>query len=466
MAILTTRPRGTNDFLPAETPRWQYVERTLLSTAALYGYGEIRTPTFEHTELFLRGVGDTTDVVNKEMYTFTDKGDRSITLRPEGTAGICRAAIENGLLGDALPLKVSYVFNCFRYEKAQRGRFRQFHQFGVECYGATGPVTDAEVISLAWEGMQTLGLKDLTLAVNSIGCPTCRAEYHKALRAYFEGRREELCETCRERLEKNPMRILDCKSPVCGEIAKGAPRVLDYLCGDCRDHFEKVQTLLKDADIPFTIDAGIVRGLDYYTRTVFEISIPGFPALCGGGRYGGLSRQLGGPDVEGIGFAMGLERLLMVMEQQGCDFPEPQQCDLYIASMGEAAAEEAFRLTTQLRREGYAVQCDLMGRSVKAQMKYANKIGALYSVVLGERAAKRLRPAEADGHRHRQARLPCAFPAGIRDRDAERVVCGRGRSRRRHHPLNKSLCRKKPPLCKGRWHGVAVTEGLYAAKAQ
>lgn len=384
MAILTTRPRGTNDFLPAETPRWQYVERTLLSTAALYGYGEIRTPTFEHTELFQRGVGDTTDVVNKEMYTFTDKGDRSITLRPEGTAGICRAAIENGLLGDALPLKVSYVFNCFRYEKAQRGRFRQFHQFGVECYGATQPVTDAEVISLAWEGMQTLGLKDLTLAINSIGCPTCRAEYHKALRAYFESRREELCETCKERLEKNPMRILDCKSPVCGEIAKGAPRVLDYLCDDCRSHFEKVQTLLKDADIPFTVDAGIVRGLDYYTRTVFEISIPGFPALCGGGRYGGLSKQLGGPDVEGIGFAMGLERLIMVMEQQGCDFPEPQQCDLYIASMGEAAAEEAFRLTTQLRREGYAVQCDLMGRSVKAQMKYANKIGALYSMVLGD----------------------------------------------------------------------------------
>ena len=313
MAILTTRPRGTNDFLPAETPRWQYVERTLLSTAALYGYGEIRTPTFEHTELFQRGVGDTTDVVNKEMYTFTDKGDRSITLRPEGTAGICRAAIENGLLGDALPLKVSYVINCFRYEKAQRGRFRQFHQFGVECYGATQPVTDAEVISLAWEGMQTLGLKDLTLAVNSIGCPTCRAEYHKALRAYFESRREDLCETCKERLEKNPMRILDCKSPVCGEIAKGAPRVLDYLCDDCRSHFEKVQTLLKDADIPFTVDAGIVRGLDYYTRTVFEISIPGFPALCGGGRYGGLSRQLGGPDVEGIGFAIPIDDVMGII---------------------------------------------------------------------------------------------------------------------------------------------------------
>lgn len=384
MAILTTRPRGTNDFLPEQTPRWQYLERTLLSTAALYGFGEIRTPTFEHTELFQRGVGDTTDVVSKEMYTFTDKGGRSVTLRPEGTAGICRAAIENGLLGDALPLKVSYVFNCFRYEKAQRGRYRQFHQFGVECYGAAGPQADAEILSLAWEGLQTLGLRELQLSVNSIGCPACRAEYHRALRAYFEDRREELCETCRERLEKNPMRILDCKSPVCGQIAAGAPRVLDYLCGDCRAHFERVQSLLRAAKIPFTVDAGIVRGLDYYTRTVFEISVPGFPALCGGGRYGGLCRQLGGPDVEGIGFAMGLERLLMVMEQQNCEFPQPPQCDLYIASMGEAAAQEAFRLTTLLRREGYAVECDLMGRSVKAQMKYANKLGALYSMVLGE----------------------------------------------------------------------------------
>ncbi len=327
MAILTTRPRGTNDFLPAETPRWQYVERTLLSTAALYGYGEIRTPTFEHTELFQRGVGDTTDVVNKEMYTFTDKGDRSITLRPEGTAGICRAAIENGLLGDALPLKVSYVFNCFRYEKAQRGRFRQFHQFGVECYGAIQPVTDAEVISLAWEGMQTLGLRTSPSPSIPSAAPTCRAEYHKALRAYFESRREDLCETCKERLEKNPMRILDCKSPVCGEIAKGAPRVLDYLCDDCRNHFEKVQTLLKDADIPSPSMLASFAG--WITTPVPSLNLHSrLPALCGGGRYGGLSKQLGGPDVEGIGFAMGLERLIMVMEQQGCDFPEPQQCDL------------------------------------------------------------------------------------------------------------------------------------------
>lgn len=383
MAILTTRPRGTNDFLPGETARWQFVERTLLSTAELFGFSEIRTPTFEHTELFQRGVGDTTDVVSKEMYTFTDKGDRSITLRPEGTAGIARAAIENGLLGDALPLKVSYAINCFRYEKNQRGRFRQFHQFGVECYGATAPVTDAEIISLAWEGMEALGLKGLRLELNSIGCPTCRAEYHKALKAYFSAREGELCETCRERLQKNPMRILDCKSPNCQEIAKGAPQVLDYLCDDCRTHFNKLQALLTSAKIPFTVNPGIVRGLDYYTRTVFEISIPDFPALCGGGRYGGLVKELGGPDVEGIGFAMGLERLLMVMQEQGCEFPEEQGCDLYIASMGEEAAEKAFGLTTLLRREGFCVQCDLMNRSVKAQMKYANKIGAKYSMVLG-----------------------------------------------------------------------------------
>ena len=384
MAILTTRPRGTNDFLPEQTPRWQYLERTLLSTAALYGFGEIRTPTFEHTELFQRGVGDTTDVVSKEMYTFTDKGGRSVTLRPEGTAGICRAAIENGLLGDALPLKVSYVFNCFRYEKAQRGRYRQFHQFGVECYGAAGPQADAEILSLAWEGLQTLGLRELQLSVNSIGCPACRAEYHRALRAYFEDRREELCETCRERLEKNPMRILDCKSPVCGQIAAGAPRVLDYLCGDCRAHFERVQSLLRAAKIPFTVDAGIVRGLDYYTRTVFEISVPGFPALCGGGRYGGLCRQLGGPDVEGIGFAMGLERLLMVMEEQQCTFPEPPVCDLYLVSMGAAAAQRCFVLASRLREGGVAVECDIVGRSLKAQMKYADKLGARYTIVVGD----------------------------------------------------------------------------------
>ena len=387
MAILTTRPRGTNDFLPAETPRWQYVERTLLSTAALYGYGEIRTPTFEHTELFLRGVGDTTDVVNKEMYTFTDKGDRSVTLRPEGTAGICRAAIENGLLGDALPLKVSYVINCFRYEKAQRGRYRQFHQFGVECYGATGPVTDAEVISLAWEGMQTLGLKDLTLAVNSIGCPTCRAEYHKALRAYFEARKDQLCDTCLSLLEKNPMRILDCKSPICGELAKDAPLILDYLCDDCRTHFEKLQGYLRDMGIDFSINPKIVRGLDYYTKTVFEFVTTDIGAqgtVCGGGRYDGLIEELGGQHQPALGFAMGIERLLLTMERQGCEFLEPKHCDLYIATMDPEGISHAMRYANLLRQEGFWVEYDLLGRSFKSQMKYADKIGTSYLLVLGE----------------------------------------------------------------------------------
>ncbi len=384
MAILTSRPRGTNDFLPGETARWQYLERTLLQTAELYGFKEIRTPTFEHTELFQRGVGDTTDVVSKEMYTFLDKGDRSITLRPEGTAGLARAAIENGLLGEALPLKLSYAIDCFRYEKSQKGRFRQFHQFGVECYGADLPVTDAEIISLAFDCLKTLGLSGLTLAINSIGCPTCRANYYKALKDCFESRRGELCETCQTRLDKNPMRILDCKSPVCQKIAAEAPQVTDYLCPDCRAHFEELQRLLTSAGIPYTIDPGIVRGLDYYTRTVFEISVPDFPALCGGGRYGGLVKELGGPDVEGIGFAMGLERLLMVMKEQNCPVPEEQSCDLYIASMGKAASEQAFRMVSALRAEGFSAQCDLVGRSVKAQMKYANKLGAKYSMVLGD----------------------------------------------------------------------------------
>ena len=388
MAILTTRPRGTNDFLPAETPRWQYVERTLLSTAALYGYGEIRTPTFEHTELFQRGVGDTTDVVNKEMYTFTDKGDRSITLRPEGTAGICRAAIENGLLGDALPLKVSYVFNCFRYEKAQRGRFRQFHQFGVECYGATGPVTDAEVISLAWEGMQTLGLKDLTLAINSIGCPTCRAEYHKALRAYFESRREDLCETCKERLEKNPMRILDCKSPVCGEIAKGAPRVLDYLCDDCRNHFEKVQTLLKDADIPFTVDAGIVRGLDYYTGTVYETTLldhPEIGSVCSGGRYDNLAEYYTDRPLPGVGISIGLTRLFYVLNEQRMLNEERVMApaDVMIVPMTDDL-EAAVRLATELRAQNIRVQLYAEQKKFKAKIQYADKLHIPYVVFLGE----------------------------------------------------------------------------------
>lgn len=388
MALLTTAPRGTKDILPADTGKWQYVEKTLLNTAELFGFKELRIPTFEHTELFNRSVGETTDVVSKEMYTFLDKGDRSITLRPEGTAGLARAAIQNGLLGDALPVKLSYVISCFRYEKPQSGRFREFEQFGVEMYGATSPAADCELISLVNEAYITLGVQGIHVEINSIGCKTCRAEYHKALKAYFEAQKADLCPTCLERLDKNPMRILDCKSPTCGKIAAGAPKVLDYLCGDCQTHFDGVQTLLKAADIPFKVNATIVRGLDYYTRTVFECVYTdkdGRNLVCGGGgRYGGLLAELGGPDMEGIGFAMGLERLISVMEEQGCDFPPANTCDVYIASMGDKAAVKAFQLASALRSEGFFSQCDLMGRSLKAQMKYANKIGAKYSIVLGE----------------------------------------------------------------------------------
>ncbi|WP_071429233.1 histidine--tRNA ligase [Angelakisella massiliensis] len=388
MALLTTAPRGTKDILPRDSAKWQYIERTLLTTAALFGYKEMRVPTFEHTELFNRSVGETTDVVNKEMYTFQDKGGRSITLRPEGTAGMARAAIENGLLGDALPVKLSYVLSCFRYEKPQSGRFREFHQFGVEMYGATSPAADAEVIALVHEIYDTLGVEGIQVELNSIGCPTCRKRYHEALKAYFAQYTDQLCPTCLERLEKNPMRILDCKSPVCSAIAEGAPKVLDYLCEDCADHFEQVKALLTQAGISYVVNPTIVRGLDYYTRTVFECVFTdkeGNRLVCGGGgRYGGLLGELGGPDYEGIGFAMGLERLLKVMIDQGCDFPPEETCDVYIASMGDKAGLKAFQLVNLLRSDGFQAQSDLMGRSIKAQMKYANKIGAKYTIVLGD----------------------------------------------------------------------------------
>ncbi len=388
MALLTTAPRGTKDLLPGDVSKWRYVENTLLSTAELFGFRELRVPTFEHTELFNRSVGETTDVVNKEMYTFLDKGDRSITLRPEGTAGLCRAAIQNGLLGDALPVKLSYVLSCFRYEKPQSGRFREFHQFGVELYGATSPAADCELISMVHEAYETLGVEGIHVELNSIGCKSCRAEYHKALKAYFEQYRDKLCPTCLERLDKNPMRILDCKSPICGVIAQGAPKVLDFLCGDCQEHFDGVKTLLDASGIPYQVNPSIVRGLDYYTRTVFEFvhtDREGRSLVCGGGgRYGGLLAELGGPDLEGVGFAMGLERLISVMEAQGCDFPPENTCDVYIASMGPAAAVKAFQLANLLRSEGFAAQSDLMGRSLKAQMKYANKLRAKYSIVLGD----------------------------------------------------------------------------------
>lgn len=387
MALITKAVKGTKDVLPGEIYKTQYIESTALDVAERFGFKEIRTPVFEHTELFQRGVGDTTDVVQKEMYTFDDKGGRSITLRPEGTAGAARSFLENGLCNETLPQKVCYLTSCYRYEKPQAGRLREFHQFGVECFGAQSPLADAEIISLANTFFKELGVKDLTLEINSIGCPTCRAEYHKALKTYFEGRKDELCDTCKDRLERNPMRILDCKSPVCSEIAKDAPVVLDYLCNECREHFEKVKSYLNAQNIAFKVNPRIVRGLDYYTKTVFEFiseSIGAQGTVCGGGRYDGLIEELGGQKTPSLGFGLGIERLMLLMEAQGCEFPKESMPDLFIAALGEKAQLKAVEIANDMREEGFTCLYDVNGRGLRAQMKYANKLGAKYTIVLGD----------------------------------------------------------------------------------
>lgn len=387
MALITKAIKGTKDVLPNESYKNQYIEATCLGVAENFGYKEMRTPVFEHTELFQRGVGDTTDVVQKEMYTFDDKGGRSITLRPEGTAGAARAFLENGLSNEALPQKIYYLTSCYRYEKPQAGRLREFHQFGIECFGATSPLADAEMISLAKQIFDELGVKDLHLELNSIGCPECRAEYHKALKEYFSQYKDKLCDTCNDRLERNPMRILDCKSPVCSEIAKDAPVVLDYLCDECREHFQKVKSYLDAANIEYIVNPQIVRGLDYYTKTVFEFvsdAIGSQGTVCGGGRYDGLLEELGGQHTPSLGFAMGLERLQLVMEAQGCNFPEPSRPDLFIVAMGEKATLKAVEIAKDMRDEGFSVVYDLNGRSLRAQMKYADKLGAKFNVVIGD----------------------------------------------------------------------------------
>lgn len=387
MALITKAVKGTKDVLPGEIYKTQYIESTALDVAERFGFKEIRTPVFEHTELFQRGVGDTTDVVQKEMYTFDDKGGRSITLRPEGTAGAARSFLENGLCNETLPQKVCYLTSCYRYEKPQAGRLREFHQFGVECFGAQSPLADAEIISLANTFFKELGVKDLTLEINSIGCPTCRAEYHKALKTYFEGRKDELCDTCKDRLERNPMRILDCKSPVCSKIAKDAPVVLDYLCDECREHFEKVKSYLNAQNIAFKVNPRIVRGLDYYTKTVFEFiseSIGAQGTVCGGGRYDGLIEELGGQKTPSLGFGLGIERLMLLMEAQGCEFPKESMPDLFIAALGEKAQLKAVEIANDMREEGFTCLYDVNGRGLRAQMKYANKLGAKYTIVLGD----------------------------------------------------------------------------------
>ena len=385
MELITKAPKGTVDIVPGESEKWQVVEDVFKSEAALNGFQEIRTPVFEHTELFLRGVGDTTDVVEKQMYTFEDKGGRSVTLRPEGTAGAVRAMLENGLYNAGYPVKLYYLTSCYRYEKPQAGRLRELHQFGVEMFGAAEPVADAQVIAMALSAFERLGLEDVGLQLNSIGCPECRKEYHKALKEYFTARKDQLCDTCLSRLERNPMRILDCKSPQCQEVAKGAPKITDYLCEDCQAHFQKVQEYLTALGIEFEIDPGLVRGLDYYTRTVFEFPSKslGF-ALGGGGRYDGLVEEVGGKPTPGLGFGLGLDRILMALEAQKVEFPQPVKCELYIASMGEQAQCKAFQLLNELHRCGIPADTDVCGRGLKAQMKYAGKIGAKFTMVLGD----------------------------------------------------------------------------------
>lgn len=387
MAVITQAPRGTEDVLPEEAVQWQVIEAVMRSEASLHGFGEVRTPVFEHTELFQRGVGDTTDIVQKEMYTFLDKGGRSVTLRPEGTAGAARAMLEHGVYNNGLPVRFYYFTSCYRYEKAQKGRLREFHQFGAEIYGSADPLADAEVILLGSSIFERFGLKDVRLEINSIGCPECRAKYLEALRAYFEDRKGELCETCLGRLERNPMRILDCKSPVCSAIAQGAPRMLDYLCDGCREHFESVKQALDAVGVAYTVNPSIVRGLDYYTRTVFEFLAPidgKELAVCAGGRYDGLIEELGGQSMPALGFGLGMERLLLLLKQQSVELPGADPCEIFIASLGQSAKLAAFRLCDTLWKSSVQAACDVNARGLKAQMKYADKIGAKYCLVLGD----------------------------------------------------------------------------------
>lgn len=380
-------PKGTKDMLPQEAYKWHYVENIARETAAEFGFKEIRTPMFEHTELFLRGVGETTDIVTKEMYTFDDKGGRSMTLRPEGTAGVARCFIENGLQQGVMPMKAYYIASVFRYEKPQNGRLREHHQFGVECYGSDSPSADAEVISLASTLLKKVGLTQIELNINSIGCPECRAKYNKALKEYIGANLHLMCGQCQARFEKNPLRILDCKEEKCKAITANAPKILDYLCDDCKAHFEKVQAILTSLGIPFKVNSGIVRGLDYYTRTVFEFvstDIGAQGTVCGGGRYNNLVEEVGGKPTPAVGFGMGLERLLLVLENTNNLQAEPETIDVYVASLGEEAQNQARKIVAQLRSEGIKAETDIMDRGIKAQMKYADRVGAKYVVVIGD----------------------------------------------------------------------------------
>ncbi|MDO4485778.1 MAG: histidine--tRNA ligase [Bacillota bacterium] len=385
--MLTNAPKGTKDMLPEQAYKWHYIEEAFADICRRYGFEEIRTPVFEHTELFQRGVGDTTDIVQKEMYTFQDYGKRSITLKPEGTSPVVRAFTEHKLYAGVQPNKFYYNIPCFRYEKPQSGRLREFHQFGIETFGTMDMMADAECISLGYDFLKEMGITDIELRINSVGCPECRKKHREALREFLKPKYDELCDTCKDRYDRNPMRIIDCKSPICQELVKGAPMMIDYLCDDCREAFEQLQANLDAMGIEYVVDPGIVRGLDYYTKTAFEFvttKIGAQGTVCGGGRYDKLVEEVGGPSTPGVGFGLGKERLLLTMEACGVEIPEPAGADVFIAVMGEEAKAAGLKLMRELRQKGIAVQMDIMGRNIKNQFKYANRINAAKTVVIGQ----------------------------------------------------------------------------------
>ena len=386
--MLTTRPKGTNDFLPGESEKWQYIEQLCRQVCAEYGYREIRLPIFEHTEVYLRSVGETSDIVEKEMYSFEDKGLTHVTLRPEGTAGTVRAFLENRLYADPQPTKLYYMGPMFRYDKPQAGRYRQFNQFGIEVFGADHATIDAEVITLAVEIFKRLGLTGLSVKINTVGCSECRPKHMEELKAYFRQHEDKLCDTCRDRLERNPLRILDCKEDGCKAVAKGAPTTIEAACDTCSSHFNQLLDYLNAVGISYEIDTNLVRGLDYYVRTAFEVVINSVGsaqnALCGGGRYNGMVEQFGGDDMPGIGYAMGMERLLLTLKEQGIELPVGKHPDVYIAPLGDAAQKEAFVLTQALRSKNIYTEKDYLGKSLKAQMKAADRFQVKYCVIIGE----------------------------------------------------------------------------------
>lgn len=385
--MLTNAPRGTKDILPDTVGDWNYVEKEIRELCRRFGYSEIRTPIFEHTELFQRGIGEGTDVVDKEMYTFTDRGERSITLRPENTASAVRAYLQNKLYAQSNLVKLFYIGSMFRYDRPQAGRMREFHQFGVEALGEANPAVDAEVILLAMNLLEGLGLKDLELSINSVGCPKCRSKYRTMLQDFFRDKLDDLCEDCRSRFERSPLRILDCKKDSDKPYMVDAPKITDCLCDECAEHFGKLKELLTSAGVKFSHDPRLVRGLDYYTKTAFEIKYPPLgaqSAVAGGGRYDGLIEEMGGNPTPAVGFATGLERLLLALESQNLLPEKNRSVDAYVVALGDAAQAEGFKLLNNLRQQGLSAAMDFAGRSMKAQMKQANKLGARYSVILGD----------------------------------------------------------------------------------